>query len=268
MAEISIIIPVFNEAENISRLISYIRRHSLGVDCEIIVSDGGSTDGTLREVETANVILVKSPAKGRGAQMNVGAKIAKGRLLFFMHADTTPPANFLHQIVAKNKAGFDAGCFRLKFDHHHWFLKILEKCTHLNISAVRFGDQGLFVSREMFDKTGGYRNDFVILEDQEIVLRLTKMGARFGLIKDKMITSARKYLANGPVRLEWVFLQIWWHFWRGKSQDFLVKFYKRKIKDSKIEENDAKNVSQFADDFHKKPHRRESKNKAGKGLGT
>ncbi len=260
---ISIIIPTFNEVENISPLISSIRTSTIGVEYEIIVADGGSTDGTLQKILLSNCKLVKSPTKGRGAQLNFGAKSAAGQILFFLHADSIPPVNLLHHIQKAVAQGYDAGCFRLKFDSDNWFLRANAWLTRFNVDAVRFGDQGLFVTRELFEKTGGYRNDMVVLEDQEMVKRLKRFGARFKVIPDYITTSARKYIENRPVKLQYAFLLVWINHQRGKSQKELVRIYKNRIKDTRINETDAKSVRKVIDDFHQKPNTGKGENTAG-----
>ncbi|WP_417612224.1 TIGR04283 family arsenosugar biosynthesis glycosyltransferase [Owenweeksia hongkongensis] len=237
--KISVIIPTYNEGDHIANLISEIKRHSVGLDCEIIVADGGSIDETAESVLTTTATLVRSSKKGRGAQLNAGAEKATGNILFFLHADSQPPEKFLHDVLEAVKSGHNAGCFRLKFDSNHWFLKANAWFTRFNVNAVRFGDQGLFVTRELFDKTGGYRSDYILLEDQEMVIRLKKFGAQFKVLKKSMTTSARKYLENGVISLQLNFFIIWWNYYLGKSQAELVKIYKKRILDTKIQEEDA-----------------------------
>jgi rSAM/selenodomain-associated transferase 2 len=260
---ISIIIPTYNEADTIAGLVSSIRTSSIGVGYEIIVVDGGSTDDTMQEAVRSNVKFVKSPVKGRGAQLNFGAQHASGQVLFFLHADSLPPHNLLFQISKTLDDGYDAGCFRLKFDTNNLFLRANAWFTRFNVNAVRFGDQGLFVTRELFEKTGGYRNDMVVLEDQEMVKRLRRFGARFRVIPDYMITSARKYLENGPLRLQFTFLLVWINYHRGKSQKELVQLYKNRINDIRIHETDTGNVAKLTDDFYKKPNSGQGENTAG-----
>ncbi len=264
---ISVIIPVYNEEEGIYSLLSHIRTNCGNVEYEIIVVDGGSADNTRMEVLRApNVTWILSPSKGRAAQMNFGAQHASGSVLFFLHADSTPPPRFLLNISEAHAQGFDAGCFRLRFDSENLFLRANAWFTRFNVNAVRFGDQGLFVKRKVFESSGGFRKDHVVLEDQEMVRRLRRLGARFVVISDYMKTSARKYVVNGPLRLQFTFLLVWLNYYIGKSQAELVRLYKNRISDSKISLSDAK-ARESPDDIRKKPDPGPRKNAAGKGRG-
>lgn len=261
--KISIIIPVYNEEEHLRKLISHIRTTSLGVDYEILVSDGGSTDDTRGCISGANIKWLQSPKKGRAAQMNHGAEMAEGDIFFFLHADSVTPVGFLQKILWEVKDGTDAGCFRLKFDTQNLFLKANAWFTRFNVDAVRFGDQGLFVTRERFRRAGGYREDHIVLEDQEMVRRLKAEGARFRVIPDSIVTSARKYEQNGAVKLQYVFFLIWLGYIRGRSQRELVSMYKSKISDSKISYDDGQSPRKTANDLHQESDSGESKNTTG-----
>lgn len=202
------------------------------------MSDGGSTDGTAQICANAGVQFVRSPQKGRGAQLNYGATFASADVLFFMHADTNAPDDFISHILRAISEGHLAGCFRLEFDWNHWFLNFSAWCTRFNITAVRFGDQGLFVTKALFEKIEGYRSDYILLEDQEIIRRLIKK-TRLKVLPWAMQTSARKYRENGPIRLQWAFFQVWLNYYLGKPQAELLQLYKRKIKDAKLTVNDT-----------------------------
>lgn len=260
---ISVVIPTFNESKGITALISYLRKSSPGIDHEIIVVDGGSTDGTIEKVLQTNCTLIESTRKGRGVQLNEGAAAAQGDVLVFIHADSRPPANYLYYILQALENDFDAGCFRLKFDSNNWFLKANAWFTRFNINAVRFGDQGLFVTREQFEKNGGYRNDHIVMEDQEIVRRLRRHGARFKVLPHSMLTSARKYDKNGAVYLQYIFFLVWLNYYRGRSQEELIRLYKKRIKDSKIKLEDAQPIRSVIDDICEKPSARKGENSPG-----
>ncbi len=261
--QISIIIPTFNEGEIISELISRIKTSTIGVAYEIIVADGGSSDQTIQQALISRVKVVRCPQKGRGVQLNYGARQASGQILFFLHADSVPPKNLLHHILKAREKGYDAGCFRLKFSQANLFLRANAWLTRFDVNAFRFGDQGLFVTREFFQKSGGYRNDMLVLEDQEMVVRLRRLGARFYIMPDYITTSSRKYHENGAVRLQFTFLLVWINYKRGKSQQELVQLYKKRIKDNRIYESDAQSLTTIVDDIYQKPGAGESENTAG-----
>ena len=125
MTKISVIIPVLNEAETISDLINHLLHNSLKKNiAEIIVVDGGSTDGSQEKVSKFNDIAIFSSEKGRSNQMNLGAKHANGDILYFLHADSFPPKHFDNFIINEVEKGNQAGCFKMKFDSDHWWLKL------------------------------------------------------------------------------------------------------------------------------------------------
>lgn len=225
---ISVIIPVYNEAALIGKTIHAVKHRSGNVS-EIIVVDGGSHDSTPKEARTAGAEVFSSPAKGRAIQMNYGAEQATGEILFFLHADTTPPFDFdrrIQQAVGSDRA---AGCFRLGFDDNHFLLDTYAWFTRFDINAFRFGDQGLFISRTIFEDIGGFREDHLVMEDNEIVRRIKKK-TKFKVLSAKVITSARKYKRNGVLRLQMVFLLIYILYKLGFSQKRLVKTYQKLIR--------------------------------------
>src|SRR5690242_17441602 len=142
---ISIIIPTYNEEGQIGKTLRHLFSCP-GMEwvTEIIVADGGSVDNTLREAATAGAQGVISPGKGRAMQMNYGAAEATGSILYFLHADSLPPADFIGCILRSIEKGNDGGCFRLRFDCGHRFLRAVAWFTRFNSGLIRFGDQSLF----------------------------------------------------------------------------------------------------------------------------
>lgn len=230
---LSIIIPAYNEAEKIAQTIQFVKRASALETAEIIVIDGGSGDDTVSIAKQMGVQTYVSEKKGRGAQMNKGAYLAKGPVLYFLHADSIPPRFFDRKIVEAIDEGYSSGCFRLAFDYQHWFLKLNCWFTRFNINAVRFGDQSLFVKKNVFIQSGGFREDLMLMEDQEIIYRLKKSG-KFIVLQDAVITSARKYLSNGIYRLQGIFFILWLLYYLGYSQEKLVQFHKKHIANNKL----------------------------------
>lgn len=194
---ISVIIPVLNEADILEASFRELLRH--GDRIEIIAVDGGSSDETLNMVQNfPEVTLVTSP-KGRGAQMNEGAKFAKGDILLFLHADTFLPPSSISMIeeVMKDPA-VKAGCFRLVFDCKSPALKFFSLMSRINHVFFTYGDQGLFVRRNTFKMIGGFKH-LPIMEDVEIQKRLRKEG-KFVKLRQPVVTSARRFMKKGPVR--------------------------------------------------------------------
>jgi len=161
--------------------------------------------------------------------MNYGASVATGHVLYFLHADSRPPVQFVSLIQHALHRGYTSGCFRLRFDYTHWFLNANAWFTRFDSDWVRFGDQSLFVTRDVFEKAGKFREDWIVMEDQEIVPRLKKYG-RFTIMPACVTTSARKYLDNGIVRLQVVFFVIWLKWKLGYSQERLLQTYRKLIR--------------------------------------
>jgi rSAM/selenodomain-associated transferase 2 len=231
---ISIIIPTFNEQERIAGTIQRLRETAGPHQIEVIISDGGSTDMTLREAGKAGAdTVVSSGKKGRSAQMNYGASLAKGDILYFLHADTIPPPAFTSQIKDAVRNNYLAGCFRLSFDHQHWFLRANCWFTRFDVNAFRFGDQSLFIRNKTFQNIKGFCEKHIVLEDQEIIRRIKK-EARFTVIQKPVITSARKYLLNGIYKTQGSFFLIYVMYRFGVPQSQLIRTYKRIISEDKI----------------------------------
>ena len=227
---ISIIIPARNEAEQLPKLLLHIKALPGWENiAEVIVSDGKSTDQTVHIARTFGAKVVLNEKAGRGRQMNQGARQATGTILYFLHADSFPPSDFVSQILDKVHQGYASGCYRLRFDYKHWFLQVNAWFTLFNINAFRFGDQSLFVVKPVFELIDGFREDLIIMEDQEIIHRICKKG-KFSVIADYVTTSARKYRVNGVYRMQAIFFYIYFSYVFGNSQEELVRKYKKLIK--------------------------------------
>ena len=228
MSEISIVIPTYNEGSTIAETVRKVKHRSSKHMREIIVVDGGSVDQTIEEAEQAGALVLESPRKGRAAQMNVGAEHANGQLLYFLHADTHPPKGFDSTIINAVTERYDAGCFRLQFDETHFLLQSYAWFTRFDIDLFRFGDQSLFIAKQLFFELDGFREDHIVMEDQEFVRRAKKNG-RFKIVDKAVITSAEKYRRNGVIKLQLVFTIILFFYYLGISQERLVQIYKRFI---------------------------------------
>lgn len=195
MAEnrISVIIPTLNEETRLGGLLSQIAG-TPGI--EVIVSDGGSTDRTLEVCRTKAVRWVSSPA-GRGAQLNSGASIAKGEVLFFLHADSQVEQRVFGDIRQAVRNGRDWGCCSLSFNEPTWFFRALAAASRLRVRLFSscYGDQGIWCLQDLFRQTGGFP-DFPFLEDLAFSRRLRRCQ-RAVMVAGKVITSTRRFRQHG-----------------------------------------------------------------------
>jgi len=225
-ASLSIIIPTYQEAGQIGRLIAYLHNHSPVEQVEIIVADGGSIDGTSQEAQQAGADIVLHTAPGRAVQMNAGARLATAPVLYFLHADSFPPEGFAESILQAVARGYQAGCFRMRFDSGKWLLKINQFFTRLPFLFCRGGDQSLFITRRLFDRLGGFREELRIMEDFDFIQRI-RQHTHFHILPQYVTTSARKYEHNAWWRVQYANFTIIRMWRKGASQDEMVSTYHR-----------------------------------------
>ena len=253
--KISIIIPVLNEKVHIGKLLKHLQTVSSRENIsEIIVVDGGSTDGSQDIVKTMSgrtrsvnlaeaesrlhndlltplheisVLLLESE-KGRAKQMNLGAKWASGSIFYFLHADSFPPKHFDQLIISEVKKGNRAGCFRMQFDSTHWWLKLASWFTRFNWKSCRGGDQSLFITQSLFHSIGGYDERYTIYEDN-ILIKELYTRKQFIVINKKLKSSARMYRKHGVWKLQYYYWRIHLKQWFGADANALYHYYKRKI---------------------------------------
>ncbi|WP_339611079.1 TIGR04283 family arsenosugar biosynthesis glycosyltransferase [uncultured Planktosalinus sp.] len=223
---LSIIIPVLNEEENLKVLLPYLKNNASG-PLEIIVADGGSTDASVAVAINNNSKVIQTK-KGRAKQMNAGAKVASNAILYFLHADTIPPKSFDTLILNAIKKNHKAGCFRMRFDSNHWWLRLAGWFTRFNVKYFRGGDQSLFVTKTLFEEIGGYDEKYIIYEDNVLIAELYRRTT-FTVLSKPVSSSARRYLKKGIWRLQFHFWRI--HFMKlfGAKPDKLYQYYKTKI---------------------------------------
>lgn len=234
---ISIIIPALNEAENITNLLQHLVDSSSPENItDITVVDGGSQDSTRELVERFSAedynILLQPSEKGRAKQMNTGAKHSKGDILYFLHADSFPPKNFDALIITEVDKENLAGCFRMQFDHNHWWLRLASWLTQFSWRACRGGDQSQFITRELFNDIGGFDESFIIYEDNILINELYERD-EFVVINKKLKSSARLYEEKGIWYLQYHFWTIYVKKWFGASADELFDYYCKHIRSKK-----------------------------------
>jgi len=219
---ISIIIPTLNEEKVLEKTLASIERE-LG-DSEIIAVDGGSKDST-KKLAKKSARVIESTMKGRAFQMNLGAKVAQGDILLFLHADTILPKGALDEIkkVLSNKK-IIAGGFRRKFANSKGILNT--NFVHDNLYdafGVIWGDQGFFIKKKDFERIGGFPN-IEIMEDYAISQKLKKLGS-LGFSKKRVITSNRR-INNNYFKAYITYVIIVLLYWFGVSPKKLKKIYK------------------------------------------
>lgn len=233
--KISIVIPTLNEAENITRLLKHLTvSKTTDSFLEIIIIDGGSEDNTsaiiqkyIQQNNTKNITII-STLKGRAKQMNAGAAVAKGNILYFLHADSFPPKGYDQDIITEVSNGNLAGCFRMRFDSNHWWLRLASWLTQFSWRACRGGDQSQFITKELFEELGKFDERFIIYEDNDLINKLYTRK-EFTVINKKITTSSRRYKNNGIWKLQYHFWAIYVKKWFGASAEELHEYYKKKI---------------------------------------
>lgn len=223
MIMISIIIPVLNEEKNIEK--SLIQFNRLKGDKEIIVVDGGSNDSTRQIAERfAKVVLSE---RGRANQMNKGAANARGNILWFVHLDSIINENSIEKIQLAIDEKYVGGGFSLKFyDYDTLFMKYISTTSNLRAKylGLYFGDQGIFIRRDVFEGVGGYPKQ-EIMEDWELSLLMKKMG-KLKLINTTIGTSARRFKNGGQLKTHLLMHKIKLMYLIGIPTDKLAKIYK------------------------------------------
>ena len=223
--KISIIIPTYNEAANIAGLVKDLFRYAGDQPVEVIISDGGSKDATMEIAAQAGASVLKSPKPGRAAQMNFASNFAHGDVLYFVHADVGINPDYFKDIEQAVSEGFDAGCYRFRFDSNRAILKINNYFTRFDRLMCRGGDQTLFVTRKLFSQLNGFNEYYTIMEDYDIIIRIWKM-ARFKIIPKEVIVSARKYENNSWLRVQLANLTAFTMFYLKKEPASIALKYK------------------------------------------
>ncbi|MFZ5972454.1 MAG: TIGR04283 family arsenosugar biosynthesis glycosyltransferase, partial [Bacteroidota bacterium] len=191
-AWLSVIIPTRNEARAIAALVHFVRQQAGPALADVWVVDANSADRTAEHAEAAGARVLSTAVASRAQQMNLGARHARGLVLYFVHADVQLRAGFVADIAEAVRKGSVAGCYRYVFDSPRLMLKVNAYFTRFDSIMCRGGDQTLFVVRQVFESLGGFNEQFVVMEDYDFLLRLRKQHA-FVIIPKDIIVSARKY---------------------------------------------------------------------------
>lgn len=201
-AMVSVIIPTLNPGTGLlSTLEALVSGAVGGVVRQVVVVDGGSTDDTVAISEAAGAEVIRAQT-GRGHQLAAGAKAARGDWLLFLHADTILDPGWVDEVgafIAEGGNEMRAGYFRFRLDHGSWRARVLEWIVVLRcqVLALPYGDQGLLISRALYDQLGGF-GALPLMEDVEFVRRIGRRRLR--ALSTIATSSARRYRADGYVR--------------------------------------------------------------------
>lgn len=222
-ARLSLIIPVLDEAAEIARLLGPLqdfRRQGV----EIIVVDGGSTDGTPEFAARLADRLTTAP-RGRGSQMNAGAAIARGGVLLFLHADTQLPGAARAAVLAAIDQGAAWGRFDVRIEGNAPGLALIAFMMNWRsrLSGIATGDQAIFVTREAFALNGGFP-DIPLMEDIVFSSRL-RQHSRPACLTEKVVTSGRRWEKHGVLRTVLTMWRLRLRFFFGASPDRLAREY-------------------------------------------
>jgi rSAM/selenodomain-associated transferase 2 len=222
--EASIIVPVFNEARLLRSFLTHLRERARGA--EIIVADGGSSDGTADLAQGfCDQLVVSEP--GRALQMNAGARAARGDILWFVHVDAEVPQGCLNEIARiMNDPSAAGGYFRIRLPRAYVY-RLTDSFAHYAgiLLRMRCGDHGIFCRRTVFIDVGGFP-EVPLMEDVEF-FRLLRRRGRVVCSQKRILASPRRYEIIGRLRLTvaYGFIAMLYNF--GVPPSKLALIYKR-----------------------------------------
>jgi rSAM/selenodomain-associated transferase 2 len=196
---LSIIIPTLNEEKRIERTLRMLKERV--ADAEIVVVDGESTDETV--ALASKYVRVIDAKRGRGGQLNAGARATDGDILLFLHADTLPDAGGIEELLAvMQDHHIVGGAFRMRFDDPRpLYKRIGSQVTRRSLRTRSYtGDQAIFTRRSLFDQLGGYK-DWPFMEEVEYSARMSQSGP-VSLLASKVETSARRHRQWGVLKTQ------------------------------------------------------------------
>jgi rSAM/selenodomain-associated transferase 2 len=221
---LSVIVPVLNESGTLGKSLLYLQPLR-GRGAELIVVDGGSTDGS-REQAAALADRVLRAARGRSRQMRAGAEVARGRVLWFLHADTCVPesaADLIRSALAGTGEGW--GWFDVRLTGRQVPLRCVGWLMNrrARLTRIATGDQGLFLHRTLYDRAGGFP-DIPLMEDIALCRRLRRL-ARPRPIGTPLLTSSRRWEKHGILRTILTMWTLRLGFFLGVDARHLARYY-------------------------------------------
>lgn len=225
IVKVSIVVPTLNETALIQPFLRHLRQQAS--EAEIIVADGGSSDGTpgLARGLCDRVVHAKA---GRAAQMNEGAREARGEILWFLHVDATVPMQSLNEIEEiMSDPAVAGGFFRIRLPRPQPVYRLTDGFAHYAglLLRMRCGDHGIFCRRTVFTELGGFP-EVPLMEDVEFFRRLRRRGA-VKYSPKRIVVSPRRYEAIGRARLTFAYGLIATLYLFGAPLPLLGRIYRR-----------------------------------------
>ena len=203
VAPVSVVIPTLNAGTSIMpTLASLVEASAEGLVGQVVIADGGSTDGIAEIAEEVGADFITAPA-GRGNQLRAGAEAARGTWLLFLHADTVPLDGWSQQVARHiERHGDKAAHFRLRFDSDRRYARWTEGWTNIRARWLKlpFGDLGLLISRALYDEIGGFEA-IPLMEDVAIILAAGRKRLRE--LPATVITDPVRYEREGYWKRGW-----------------------------------------------------------------
>lgn len=223
-APVSVIVPTLNSETGLPICFNGLGEGlEAGLIRELVVSDGGSGDGTMALAESAGAVMTTGPV-GRGGQLRRGAENAGGEWFLFVHSDTYLSPGWTGAVLA-HLGGEGAGFFKLAFDDNGLRARLVAGWANLRsrIFGLPYGDQGLLISRQLYEKIGGFR-DMPLMEDVDIARRLK---GQMVMLDGVAVTSAEKYRRQGWMRRGTRNLLTLLRYFMGADVEKLNRHYRR-----------------------------------------
>ena len=219
-----IIVPVLNESAVRSQQLNELDVWR-AMGAQVLLVDGGSNDRTVQLARDAGFDVLES-VRGRGQQMNAGARAMQSDLLVFLHADTHLPRDALYQIENHLNGKRGWGRFDVQIVGRSPWLKVISFCMNWRsrLTGIATGDQTFFMTREAFDKVNGFPEQ-PLMEDIEMSKRLKRLSPPVCL-HECVVTSGRRWDQNGVWKTILLMWRLRWAYWRGVPASELARLYR------------------------------------------
>jgi len=229
MAGLSVVIPTLEEACRLPLLLADLQQWP--GELEVVICDGGSRDQTRQVAQLAGATVLDSPTSGRGPQLRWGVDHSRHAWLLVLHADSRLPGPWhqrVDQILSSPEAHLSAWSFDFKVDAEmRPMLWLLERMVNLRSRWLQrpYGDQGLLIQRQLYERVGGYR-PLALMEDLDLVERLSQV-APLRSLNCALLTSAERWQKRSVLVQAWRNARLRWLWRQGRSTEQLLRLYRR-----------------------------------------